>query len=54
MNYYWMAAGQIATIRRTPFWGFVPEDHIVGKASFICAGKGFRASPLEQDIHEVK
>jgi signal peptidase I len=35
MNYYWMMGDNRHRSSDSRFWGFVPEDHIIGKPKFI-------------------
>lgn len=35
MNYYWMMGDNRHNSLDSRYWGYVPEDHVVGKASFV-------------------
>lgn len=35
MNYYWMLGDNLHGSQDSRYWGFVPEDHIIGKVSAI-------------------
>lgn len=52
MNYYWMMGDNRHNSLDSRFWGFVPEDHIVGKASLIwfSIGDGIRWNRMFKKI----
>lgn len=54
MNYYWMMGDNRDNSLDSRYWGFVPEDHVVGKAWFIWMSydsHGIRWSRLFKGIH---
>lgn len=46
MDYYWMMGDNRHNSADSRYWGFVPEDHIVGKPLFIWWSVKNNASPL--------
>lgn len=52
-NYYWMMGDNRNNSQDSRFWGFVPETHIVGKASFTMFSwyKGVRWHRMFRGIH---
>ncbi len=53
MNYYWMMGDNRHRSQDSRYWGFVPEDHIVGEAWMIWMSydKGLRWNRLFKSIH---
>ena len=57
MNYYWMMGDNRHNSLDSRYWGFVPEDHVVGKAWFVWLsyGKGgLRWGRLFRGIHALE
>ena len=59
MDYYWMMGDNRHNSADSRFWGFVPEDHIVGKPIFIWwssdpDGRGVRWSRLFRFVDNIK
>ena len=53
MNYYWMMGDNRHNSLDSRYWGFVPEDHVVGRASMIWMSysTGIRWSRMMRMIH---
>jgi signal peptidase I len=59
MDYYWMMGDSRHRSSDSRYWGFVPEDHIIGKPKFIWLSidqeaKGFKKIRLERILMKVK
>ena len=54
MDYYWMMGDNRHNSADSRFWGFVPEDHIVGKALFIAFSKGESGVRFNRIFNKIK
>jgi signal peptidase I len=53
MNYYWMMGDNRYNSADSRIWGFVPEDHIVGKASIVWFSKGSQGIRTERIFKSI-
>ena len=55
MNYYWLMGDNRYNSADSRVWGFVPEDHVVGRASIVwfskSAYKGIRYDRIFKMVH---
>lgn len=57
MDYYWMMGDNRDNSLDSRYWGFVPEDHVVGRASFVWLSYGeggIRWRRLFRSIHMLE
>lgn len=59
MNYYWMMGDNRHNSLDSRYWGFVPEDHIVGKAWFVWMSwneeaSGFKKIRWDRLFHSIQ
>ena len=54
MNYYWLMGDNRHNSLDSRFWGYVPEDHVVGKAWFIWMSYGKQGIRWSRLFRSVK
>jgi signal peptidase I len=54
MDYYWMMGDNRHNSLDSRFWGFVPEDHVVGKASLIWFSVGEHGPRWKRLFNSIK
>ena len=53
MNYYWLMGDSRNNSADSRVWGFVPEDHVVGKASIVWFSKGSLGIRWDRCFHFI-
>lgn len=53
-NYYFMAGDKTVNSQDSRYWGLLPEEFIVGKASFVWKSKGTGYEPYEMEQNREK
>jgi signal peptidase I len=54
MDYFWLMGDNRHNSLDSRFWGFVPEDHVVGKASFVWLSYGSSTADEPNDPYSKK
>jgi len=54
MDYFWLMGDNRHNSADSRFWGFVPEDHVVGKASFVWLSYGNSSDEGQADAYTKK
>lgn len=54
MNYYWLMGDNRYRSADSRIWGFVPEDHVVGKASIVWFSKGANGIRWDRVFNVIK
>ena len=54
MNYYWLMGDNRYKSADSRIWGFVPEDHVVGRASIVWFSKGSNGIRWERVFNVIR